>query len=285
MKENKKLFIFIIGIVTLCLSILLIFIIFDGVISKQFYDTYPARILPAIIAFFSFLAQSIFNVLIITQNKNMWNANQDANKRAEVFRDQQFIASNYSIIEFMDRMLMSVENKLYIEKYIGSKRGDFHMILNSINSTQLFDNEDVYQFVSIRIPFQIIEGKTISHISVRKITFQRNEQRYVFRSIRGSETSGFIIFNGITKRQNLIMNLIVNKDNDFFRLEEVSPFSRIKIELTATSILGVSVPGTMELYFKNPDQIELDYSNSYKITSSIFLISDHPVIEDRIIKD
>jgi hypothetical protein len=267
------------SIVGFLLLLVVLLISFNDIIDALFYQTYTARLIPAVVTLFSFLSQSFFNVLIIMQNKTVAQANRDANQRADAFRDQQFVSDNYSIIEFMDRMLMTEERKLYVEKYIGARRGDFHMILNTFNSNELFGGEDKFSFITIRIPFKVVEGKRISKITISKISFHRNQNRYLFRSIKGAATSGFLIFNGISNRQNLVMNLVVPSSSDFFNFGEVSPFSRIKLELTITSVLGVSLPGSVELYFENPDQVGADSSNSYKITSSIFLLNGSPTIE------
>jgi hypothetical protein len=280
--QNKKLaLIFGTTVLSVFFIIIIIFLFHDLLENWQegTSGTIAARIATIFVAFCAFVSQTLFNFLIFQQNRSVTLANQDANKRADMFRDVQFISSNYSIIEFMDRMLIKAESPLYVEKYIGAKKGDFHMILNSINSSDLFGNEELYQFVSIRIPFYVVEGKTISLLRVSKITFQRDQKRFIFRTIKGSYTEGFLIYNELTKRRNLIMNLIVLKDSDFFKLSEVSSFSRIKIELTTISILGVSVPGTIELYFKNPEQIEMDSANSYKIISSSFVMQGLPSIE------
>ena len=47
-----------------------------------------------------------------------------------------------------------------------------------------------------------------------------------------------------------------------------------------TSILGVTIRGTSELYFTNPTQIEGAGSSTYKINSSNFRLTQQPLIEE-----
>lgn len=51
------------------------------------------------------------------------------------------------------------------------------------------------------------------------------------------------------------------------------------MNLHITSLLGVVVEGMSELYFTNPEQIEGDFTNTYKINSSNFIIKGMPYIE------
>jgi hypothetical protein len=53
---------------------------------------------------------------------------------------------------------------------------------------------------------------------------------------------------------------------------------RYKIYINITSLLGVQVRGISELYFTNPEQIEGDGTNTYRINSSNFTLLKMPVV-------
>jgi len=53
-------------------------------------------------------------------------------------------------------------------------------------------------------------------------------------------------------------------------------FSKITVHMEIRSLLGVSVKGISELYFTNPEQIEGDGTNTYKINSANFTLSEMP---------
>ena len=74
------------------------------------------RIAALILTFVSFLSSTILSLLVYMHNKTVLKINEDTNHRAELARDSQFVASNYSIIEFMDRMLIYKESTRYIQK-------------------------------------------------------------------------------------------------------------------------------------------------------------------------
>ena len=87
-----------------------------------------------------------------------------------------------------------------------------------------------------------------------------------------------MLYNETTKRNNVIINLIVKKDSAFFVPEEINVFSKIKMDMTIVSLLGVGIHGLSELYFTNPVKIEGDLTNTYKINSSNFILKGMPFI-------
>ena len=70
----------------------------------------------------------------------------------------------------------------------------------------------------------------------------------------------------------------MSKDSAFYHFDQINQFTKIKIYINITSLLGVKVKGNSELYFTNPEQIEGDNSNTYAIHSSNFLITEQPKI-------
>ena len=272
---SVSLFVLVLSIVFLCL----------GDVLAATFDVIGIRVATLFVAYSTFLSSSMFSMLIYRHNRSINDANKAADKRAELFRDLQFISNNYSIIEFMDRMLISVESMRYVERFITRKTSQFHLILRDIDVNDCFMNPKNYAFITLRIPFRVSEGKVVSKLGVNKITFERDGEKFQFIPALDSANEAFLLYNELTKRRNMILNLVVPKDSKFFVPNEISVFSKIKMRLKITSVLGVIVTGISELYFTNPEQIEGDGTNTYKINSSSFYITETPQITDLILTD
>lgn len=272
-----------ISIVTLMI-ILSSFVFVVAIVALFFGDWLDAtfnvigiRIATLFVAFAAFVSSTAFSFLIYMHNKTANKANDDANHRAELFREQQFASTNYSIIEFMDRMLIYKEMQKYIDKYVVEKDLDFHMLDSRISQNDVLNNPDNYTFISVKIPFRVVEGKMVSSIFFDKLRFKRNNENYEFIPSKASVNNPvYILYNEQTKRNNAIINLIVLKDCNFFIPSQINDFSKIAINLEVTSLLGVRVKGINELYFTNPEQIEGDGTNTYRINSSNFTLSEMP---------
>ena len=243
------------------------------------FDVIGIRIATLIVAFASFISSMLFSLLIYRHNRTVSKINDDTNRRAEMFRELQFASSNYSIIDFMDRMLLYDESSRYIEKFLQRSDFGFHLLEGDLTKATVLDNPNQFQFTSIKIPFRVIEGKVVASIAFEKLTFERNNRHYVFRCADGqSETKAHILYNENTKRNNVIINLITTKDSEFFLSSEINSFSKIKIYMSVKSLLGVQTKGVSELYFTNPEQIEGNGTNTYKINSSNFSLTEPPKI-------
>lgn len=243
------------------------------------YNVIGIRVATLIVAFASFGSSSLFSMLILLHNKTVTQMNDDTNRRAELFRELQFASSNYSIIEFMDRMLIYPESTRYVERFIHSGNGMFHMLESNIDENHLYENPNDYIYLSIKIPFRVVEGKTVSIITFDRLKFEREQTDFIFNTPKEIEESKcFLLYNEHTKRNNVIINLITKKDSLFFDSKGISVFSKIKINLNITSLLGVKVKGVSELYFTNPLQIEGDGTNTYRINSANFTLIDMPKI-------
>jgi hypothetical protein len=249
----------------------------------QAFNVIGIRVATLFMAFMSFLSTSLFSLLILLHNKTVLKINDDTNRRAELFRELQFVSSNYSIIEFMDRMLIYMESSRYIDRFIGRKSAIFHMFESKINENDVYSHQEDYLFLSLKIPFRVIEGKTVSNITFDRLKFERNQEDFIFVPGEGlNEGKCFLLYNEHTKRNNVIINLVVSKHGGFFNPSVVNDFSKIKIHINITSLLGVKVKGVSELYFTNPLQIEGDGSNTYKINSANFTLIDKPKIIETI---
>ncbi|MCU0104492.1 hypothetical protein N7603_02330 [Acholeplasma vituli] len=277
-KENKWILpiIVITGTVVFIISLTMLFL---GDELDRMFNVIGIRVVALFLAFASFLSSMLFSLLILIHNKTVVKINDDTNKRAELFRELQFASSNYTIIDFVDRMLIYPESERYIDKMITQKSSMFHMLEEGISIEDVYQNKDNYQFITVRIPFRVVEGKIVSAITFDKLRFERDGDKYEFYGEdRTKEARAFILYNERTKRNNVIMNLVMHKSSNCYRPAEVNRFTKIKIFINITSLLGVKVEGNSELYFSNPEQIEGDNTNTYAIHSSNFLITDGPKI-------
>ena len=279
MKKEQKIILIVIGISGTIVLLLTLIMLFMGDELEVLFNVIGIRVAAIFIAFATFLSSMLFSLLILMHNKTTVKINDDTNKRAELFRELQFASSNYSIIDFIDRMLIYPESDRYIEKFLKQKSPMFHMLENGLDKKDIFEHPENFQFLTIRIPFRVIEGKIVSTITFDKLRFERDGVDYEFYPPdHGTESRAFLLYNERTKRNNTIINLIMSKDSSFYHFDEVNQFTKIKIYVNITSLLGVKVKGNSELYFTNPEQIEGDNSNTYAIHSSNFLITEQPKI-------
>lgn len=277
-KENRLIITIFLFVGTIVLASAITMLYFGRELAEMF-DVIGIRVATLFVAFSSFLSSMIFSLLILMHNKTVVKYNDDTNRRAELFREQTFASSNYSIIEFMDRMLIYPESTRYIDRLVVRKTMAFHMIEQSINEKDVLSRPEDYMFLSLKIPYRVTEGKIVSSITFDRLKFERNGNAYEFVTPNSEKDSRtFLLYNEHTKRNNTIINLIVKKGSDFYDPKSINLFSKIKISINITSILGVLVRGTSELYFTNPEQLEGDGSNTYKINSANFTLTEMPSI-------
>lgn len=268
------------------LLVISIFVLFLSVLSLVFgdfladtFDVIGIRIAMLVVAFASFCSSSMFSLLIFMNNRMVSRINDDTNRRAERFREQTFASSNYSIIEFIDRMLIFDESNRYVDKFVETKTFNFHMLDSHVQLDQVTKEKSQYRFTSMKIPFRIVEGKYISRIAIEKLVFDRDGDHFMFQPCGDlSETEVFLLYNEQTKRNNVIINLITPIDRMFFLSDRINAFSKIVIHLSITSLLGVKVKGVTQLYFTNPEQVETAGSNTYRINSANFVLSSFPEV-------
>lgn len=278
MKKGSKWILSLIVITGLIVFFVSLIILYAGDNLDQMFNVIGIRVVALFLSFVSFLSSILFSLLILMHNKTTVKINDDTNKRAELFRELSFASSNYSIIEFIDRMLMYQESERYIEKYISNKSSMFHIFEDGINCNDVYKNPEQYSFISMKIPFRVVEGKMVSMITFDKLCFERDGEDFIFYSENKEEARAYILYNERTKRNNIIINLVMPKASKFYNSLEINRYSKIKIYINIYSLLGVKVKGNSELYFTNPEQIEGDNTNTYSINSSNFLITDGPKI-------
>lgn len=281
MKHNKvKISMIIVLISAFVFVVAVVFLIFGRVLAATFH-VIGIRVATLFVTFATFTSTSFFSFLIYNHNKVIRENNDDANRRAELFREMQFSSSNYSIVDFVDGMTIDKESTRYIDKYIRNGNFRFHMIEDSLDAGDVLLNPDNYCYLTLKIPYRIVESKPVANIIFNKLTFERDNKKYRFLTPKSeSESFAFLLYNECYKSNNAIINLVVKKGSDFFSFDKVNEFTKIKITLRVNSLLGVEVKGVTELYFTNPERKDADGGNTYKINSSIFLLGDMPKLSD-----
>ena len=246
--------------------------------------TFP--LLSTITAFAAFITQSIFSFAIIRYNAINRNLNEemkktgdDINARSEAFREMQFIAANYTVIDFVDSMLIYEESERYIKKLLRARDFSFYLKEDGIDETDIFENFNDYAFVSVRIPIKLIEGKTIGAIRFSRFKFTTEEMGHIFVPCANCDAADcLILHNEITGMDEAVVNLIAKASSDFFIPGAVLPFLSMKIDSVMQSLLGVEIKGKTQLYFTNPEKLEKSGANKYKINSSHFVIIGKPAL-------
>lgn len=274
---KKKGFIFLVITVIIVFSLSVVSLIFAEWLESKI-AVVGIRIAVLIVTFAAFGASAIFSMMVYQQNITVSRINDDNNQRAELFRELQFVSSNYSIIEFNDRMLIYPESSWYIPKYHNQDKPSFHLVHEDLNV------DEELLFFTIRIPFRLVEGKTPSHIDLLRIKFERGEKVFNFIPMKHEKlTRGYLLYNEKTKRSNMIINVVFNRSSEFFN-EDLNLFSKIKISLSVSSVLGVTISGNSELFFTNPTHAEGRDLNTYKINSSNFLTTSLPYLDDELLE-
>lgn len=281
MKKPNRIYTVLIFILLIVFAISLVILFFGDYFDRTF-NVIGIRITALFLSLASFGSSTLFSLLVYRHNKTVSSVNDDSNRRAELFRDLQFASSNYSIIEFTDRMLIIKESQRYIDRLSKGKHPSFHLVDNrNINPVATPESINDYNYFTIRIPFKVIEGKVVSSITIDELRFERDKKTYQFYpNHEEEEAQTFILNNEITKRSNMIINIAISKDSDFFNINEINIFSKIKLYINITSLLGVKVKGLIELYFTNPsyDKDDEYAKHSYKINSSYFKLLTAPSI-------
>lgn len=289
-KRNNNLFIIVLLISLLALlgsivTMVIFFFVAGGVKGENEPLTLGVRAATLMASIASFVSSTIFSLLIYWNNQINTRINDEANTRSEKDRNASFASANYSIIECMDRMLIYPESERYISDFIDDGDPNYHMLLNGVDEEDVIENPEKYLFVSLKIPFQVIEGKYVSRIAFEELRFTRGETKFRFFPAGDlEESNAYILYNELTQRRNLIINLIAPLEVEFFDPDKINNFSKIHIHLSITSLLNVRVKGAIDLFFTNPLQIEGNRTNTYRINSSNFDLIEMPEIVSGINK-
>lgn len=235
------------------------------------------RMLTIILAFATFVMTTLFSFLILSHNMNTRHMSAETTKSAEEFRELQFVSSNYTVIDFRGEMQLYEQYGTYTSALKATMNFNFYLRQDSIEMKDVIENFDDYAFLSVKLPYRVVEGKTLSGVRISRFRFTRDNAIYRFVPCAGGINT-FVLHDDSGKDSVVVVNLIIKKDGDFYSRDAVTPFRKIKLNLSMCSLLGVEVSGWTELYFTNPRKLEKDGTNLYKINSSQFKISGLPTL-------
>lgn len=246
-------------------------------------------ILGNFLTFATFVSSTVLNFALIRHGDFINNQNQknnDAvNARSEAFRTLQFVASNYSAVDFVDHMLIYEVYKRYVTELKKTKNFQFYMREEDVSLEDINADFNNFIFVTVRIPIVPIAGdKSVTSIKFSNFVFHDEERTHSFVPC-GEGRNALILYNKDERRQEVVVNLVVKKSSEFWASETINPFLKITFNHTMYSLLGVAVSGWTELYFVNPHKIEKDGANKYLINSSQFEISGLPKLSSAVESD
>ena len=230
------------------------------------------------------LTSALFSFLLIRQGDITRKNNDDVNARSEAFRTLQFIAANHTIVDFVDNMLLFRISERYTKRLRDTGDFKFYMRENGIAVAEVRENYDNYLFLTLKLPIRIVVGTAVRAIQFTNILMVRENTVHSFVPCSKS-FHALILYNEDEKRQEASVNLIVDKDSEFYNEDITNPFTKIKVHVKMHSFLGVAVAGWMELYFTNPQKLERDGANKYKINSSQFQITGLPTLAEALESD
>lgn len=236
------------------------------------------QILSNILALASFIMTSFFSYLLVKHTDNVNNQNRknndEINARSESFRTLQFIASNYAVVDFVDRMLIYEVYKNYTKELKKTKNFKFYMREEHIALEDITKNFDNYVFLTVRIPIQAFSGGgSVASITFSNFHFHKEDVKHKFVPC-SDERNSLVLYNKEEQRSEVVVNLVAEKQ--FWSSDTVNPFDKIQFNHTMNSLLGVQTSGWTEIYFVNPQKLEKDGANKYTINSSQFEISGLP---------
>lgn len=111
MNKEKNTIITVMAIASVTVFLIALLMLIFGDELDVMFNVIGIRVATVFVAFAAFLSSTLFSLLILLHNRTVVRMNDDTNRRAELFRELQFASSNYSIIEFMDRMLLYGESE------------------------------------------------------------------------------------------------------------------------------------------------------------------------------
>jgi len=236
-------------------------------------------IIAIVISFASFVMTTLFSVSILNHNKMVREINE-VNYAREM---RNFAASNYGIVTLVDYMLMSEEINRYVEHLKTSRDFKLYMRENDIALEDVMKNPNDYNFLTLRIPFTL-PSKPVASVRFSRFKFTKENKHHLFVPCT-TANNALVLYNESEKLSNVVVNLITKKTSAFYTPDTVIPFSKIKLNLTMLSLLGVSTTGWIELYFTNPEKLEKSGANRYKIISSQFKVDGFPTFVHSIDSD
>lgn len=267
---------------TVFILLVIAFVIMNFAVDMPSDNIYS--MLSIITAFSAFVVQTLFTFTIIRHNEILRDSTNEINARAESTRTLQFISTNYTIVDFVDHMFLFDEPERYRKALKKTQILTLYLKEEGITNEDVFENFDQYDFVTMKIPIQMVEGKTVGKLRITKLKFTKEEAEYRFVTCCSNNES-LVLFNEDEKRSEVSVNLIIKKDSGFYPFSQASSFSKLRIFFTVQSLLGVLVTGTVQLYFSNQQIREAGTISKFRINSSHFEIAGLPTLRSPVESD
>jgi len=274
---NRKIILIILAVFTTAAIVLFVV---SHIVEATFIQPPTFQIIGNLLALGVMLQSAAFNFLLIKNNNINTKKSEDANERADAFRNLQFVASNHTIIDFVDYLTMFKTFSSYVARLKEDLDFKFYLQDESASLSDIKNNFDDYLFLTIRVPIKIVVGSAVSSIEILNLGLEKNKEIYNF--VPCSSDSHALLLQSEEGYKEVIFNLIIKKSKNFFSDKVVDLFSKIKLCVRTHSFLGVAVTGCTELYFTNPQKQEKDGASRYKIHSSQFSIMGLPELEDSV---
>jgi len=250
-------------------------------ITVTFIEQSTFQIIGNLLALGVMLQSAAFNFLLIKNNAINTKKSEDANERADAFRNLQFVASNHTIVDFVDYLLMNETFNSYTKQLKQKQNFKFYLREENVSLEEIKDNFNDFLFLTVTVPIKIIVGSAVSQIKILNLGLEKGEE--IFNFVPCSDDShALLLHNEIDNRQEVRINLIVKKDKNFFNKKTIDLFTKICLCVRTQSFLGVAVTGCTELYFTNPQKQEKDGASKYKIHSSQFEIAGLPELDSAV---
>jgi len=275
---NKKIIVILLSIFT---STAIIIFTVSQLVTVTFIEQSTFQIIGNLLALGVMLQSAAFNFLLIKNNDINTKKSDDANERADAFRNLQFVASNHTIVDFVDYLMMFETFDSYTKQLKANHDFKFFLREENCSLQSIKDNFDDYLFLTVRIPIKMVVGSAVSLIKILNLGLEKDNCIFNFVPC-SSDSHALLLHNDIEDRQEVRFNLIIKKDKNFFSKKIIDQFSKISLCVKMHSFLGVAVTGCTELYFSNPQKQEKDGASKYKIHSSQFSIMGLPELENTV---
>jgi len=250
-------------------------------VAVNFIEPPTFQVIGNLLALGVMLQSAAFNFLIIKQSNAHRKNSDDSNERAEAFRNLQFIASNHTIIDFVDNLLIFQTSSRYIKRLRENLDFKFYLRERNTSLDDIKTNFKNYQFLTVKIPIKVVVGSAVSMIQILNFSLKKEDSTHNFMPCSG-DFKALLLYNETDERQEISVNLIVPKDSELYSDKSVDVFTKIRLHIKMHSFLGVAVTGWTELYFSNPQKLEKDGASKYKIHSSQFQIVGLPELENSV---
>ncbi|MCK7479110.1 MAG: hypothetical protein M0C28_18395 [Candidatus Moduliflexus flocculans] len=132
----------------------------------------------------------------------------------------------------------------------------------------------------MKIPFRVLEGKYVSRIAIERLIVRTQRLPLRLQAVRRGDGDRRVHplqrDDQAQQRHHQPDHAARQPTSSCPRRSTPSP--RSSSIMSITSLLGVKVKGVSQLYFTNPEQVEMVGSNTYRINSATFTLTELPQV-------